>query len=355
MREVAELPDVVLAPVRSKRKVPSVQQLNQLVLLEAEPQPRPLSQRPPDPVFEVTSSASDPEEMRHSSSEVGAGTEGCEEDLTDPEEVEEQLESTLCNLKLLQIREPHSEPSRELTHCSAFDLEDSLVYTMDDGETFTGDVHESSQREVVPHWGVAEEEDVEEEEDSFENGALQLTAKLDPEGLLCDAGAWREEVQTARDQVTQPEASEDFHIASGDAQEEVQSHANASGFFTSAAQPAEAANLALHPVVSHITAKKALDPQVKIARLSAQIARLYADVVRDLDAPARAVWDELYKLFQAKMAVDLTDEDQCEIERYVFEQLPTESTDLIWKVYKVLHLEQERDRCQRMVESTLVS
>lgn len=68
-----------------------------------------------------------------------------------------------------------------------------------------------------------------------------------------------------------------------------------------------------------------------------------------MDAPARLVWDELYSLFKAKISADLTDEDQSEIERFVFESLPTESTDLIWKVYKVLHLEQERDRCQKLL------
>merc|ERR1712226_1649788 len=95
---------------------------------------------------------------------------------------------------------------------------------------------------------------------------------------------------------------------------------------------------------------KAMDrAAAKVVKLTSQIDKLYMDVVRDFDAPARVVWEELYTLFQEKMAVDLTDEDQSEIERYVFEQLPTESTDMIWKVYKVLHLEQERDRYQRML------
>eukprot|EP00913_Durusdinium_trenchii_P022706 g21325.t1 len=51
-------------------------------------------------------------------------------------------------------------------------------------------------------------------------------------------------------------------------------------------------------------------PDAQVARLTAQIQRLYADVVRDLDRPARKVWDELYALFQEKMRVDLTDEDR---------------------------------------------
>eukprot|EP00435_Cladocopium_sp_Y103_P028265 s1172_g7.t1 len=98
------------------------------------------------------------------------------------------------------------------------------------------------------------------------------------------------------------------------------------------------------------------DPAAQVERLSAQISRLYMDVVRDLDASARKVWDELYVLFQAlhgkeKMRIDMTDEDQSEIEAFIFEHLPTESTELIWKVYKVLYLEQERDRFRKLLES----
>jgi len=91
---------------------------------------------------------------------------------------------------------------------------------------------------------------------------------------------------------------------------------------------------------------------LKVARLNAQVLRLHADVARDLDPEGLAVWDELYQFFRAKVSADLTDEDQNEIERFVFERLPTESTDLILKVYKVLHLEQERDRYQQMVAAT---
>lgn len=92
--------------------------------------------------------------------------------------------------------------------------------------------------------------------------------------------------------------------------------------------------------------------RAKLTKLTTQISRLHRDVEKDVDAAGRrGVWQELYQLFRAKMAIDLTDEDQIEIERYVFEQLPTESTDLIWKVYKVLHLEQELDRCQRRLTS----
>eukprot|EP00927_Polykrikos_kofoidii_P084900 TRINITY_DN9087_c0_g1_i1.p1 TRINITY_DN9087_c0_g1~~TRINITY_DN9087_c0_g1_i1.p1 ORF type:complete len:885 (-),score=157.07 TRINITY_DN9087_c0_g1_i1:68-2722(-) len=85
----------------------------------------------------------------------------------------------------------------------------------------------------------------------------------------------------------------------------------------------------------------------KVRKLDSQISRQYDEVVRDLNPASRGVWDELHQLFQSKMESDLTDEDQSEIERYIFESLTTDNTDLIWKVYKVLHLEQERDRCQK--------
>jgi len=91
---------------------------------------------------------------------------------------------------------------------------------------------------------------------------------------------------------------------------------------------------------------------LKAARLSAQVLRLHADIAKNLDPEEHAVWEELYQLFRAKMSVDLTDEDQSEIERFVFERLPTKSTDLVLKVYKILHLEQERDRYQLIIAAT---
>jgi len=86
-----------------------------------------------------------------------------------------------------------------------------------------------------------------------------------------------------------------------------------------------------------------------VGSLGKKIERLYRDIVKDMDAPARVVWDGLYGLFKAKMAADLTEEDQQDIERFVFEQLSTENQNLIWKVYQVLSLEQERDRNQRLL------
>merc|ERR1712039_1160950 len=75
----------------------------------------------------------------------------------------------------------------------------------------------------------------------------------------------------------------------------------------------------------------------KWRRISSQITKLYEEVVRDLDAPTREIWDDLYRLFRAKMACeDLTVADYSEIEKHIYEKLPTENTDLIMKVAKIL-------------------
>ncbi|CAK0882073.1 unnamed protein product [Prorocentrum cordatum] len=86
--------------------------------------------------------------------------------------------------------------------------------------------------------------------------------------------------------------------------------------------------------------------ELKAERLAAQISRLHSDVVGALPPAARAVWGELHALFQEKVKSEqLTEEEESEIERFVFDRLPTEKmqSDLILKVYKVLHLERERD------------
>jgi len=187
----------------------------------------------------------------------------------------------------------------ELTHNSAF--EDSLLYTSTSVDDF--DIPDLSH---VPEWNAEE--------------PFALTSTLDGDGLLCDACDARfleERCEAAHEQGDQSTSEVDKRVQE-----------------TSPAGP-------LRP-------QSVRAPEAEVARLTAQISRLYVDVVRDLDARARNVWDELYSLFQDKMAVDMTDEDQNEIEAFIFEHLPTESTDLIWKVYKVLHLEQERDRLQRL-------
>jgi len=85
------------------------------------------------------------------------------------------------------------------------------------------------------------------------------------------------------------------------------------------------------------------------ARLRNQVSLLHDDAVKDLDAPARLVWDSLYRLLRAKMAAELTEEDHRDVERYIFEELPPEHTDLISKVCKILPLQQECDRCQELL------
>lgn len=87
------------------------------------------------------------------------------------------------------------------------------------------------------------------------------------------------------------------------------------------------------------------------ARLRAQVSQLHDDAVKDLDAQARLVWDSLYRLLRAKMAAELTDDDMVEVERYIFEELPSEHTDLISKACKILPLQQECDRCQALIEN----
>lgn len=87
------------------------------------------------------------------------------------------------------------------------------------------------------------------------------------------------------------------------------------------------------------------------ARLRTQVSHLHDEAVKDLDAPTRLAWDSLYRLLRAKMAAELTAEDHREVERYIFEELPPEHTDLISKVCKILPLQQECDRCQEMLDN----
>eukprot|EP00927_Polykrikos_kofoidii_P073197 TRINITY_DN69268_c0_g1_i1.p1 TRINITY_DN69268_c0_g1~~TRINITY_DN69268_c0_g1_i1.p1 ORF type:complete len:382 (+),score=60.45 TRINITY_DN69268_c0_g1_i1:109-1254(+) len=86
----------------------------------------------------------------------------------------------------------------------------------------------------------------------------------------------------------------------------------------------------------------------RIHRLHRQISRLSDDMVRDLDAPAREVWDNLYLLFRAKMASEeLSVGAYAEIEKHIFEELPIESTEFIFKVTKILQLELEAQQGQQ--------
>lgn len=220
--------------------------------------------------------------------------------------------------------------------CSVFDSslgpddpwQDSLAFTAtgalhpDDAAGWSEDYYDDEDFEEV--------EDVDDLDDD-----LQLTAHLNSDGLLCD--------QVVTWAVT------DAHINSGASDEvpvqELASHA--------VAEPMGVAEAADHEPELSRSSKQCAQLVKNVRRLTAQITREYGNIVKDMDASARVVWDELYSLFKAKIAAELTDEDQSEIERFVFESLPTESTDLIWKVYKVLHLEQERDRYQKLLAERL--
>lgn len=210
--------------------------------------------------------------------------------------------------------------------------------------------------EVVVSWNVAASLDGPDAEEASsahltrvelgEDGdfSLQLTGQFDSDGLLCDP-YW-----------LPPSPSSSSRVASMAAGDTVHDQWDTLGGLREPAdelgepmeEPEEATS-------DHARgAAGARDPQTqlrqRISKLSRQISRLYGEVVQDLPPAAREVWDELYRLFREKMEVedDLTDEDQIEIERYVFQQLPTESMgEKIYNIYRCLHLESERDNCQR--------
>lgn len=160
-------------------------------------------------------------------------------------------------------------------------------------------------------------------------------AERNTDGLLCDCVSGKEREDTNPLCSTLSAGSEAPPVA----------QRQSVNVFPSLAEQAQ------DPAVDQGASERVLQLENRIFRLGSQISRLLNQVTRDLDAEARRVWGELYQLFQTKMDTDLTDEDQTEIEAYIFEHLPSESTDLIYPVYKVLHLEQERDRCRRLLAS----
>ncbi|CAE7745572.1 Nek1, partial [Symbiodinium pilosum] len=279
--EVAELPDVVVAAARTSRNVPSVQQL---LKMDDSPVKRLLQRnggrltqaalKEAEPVVEEVTIRPDFEDRQEEPAVYVA--DRCQEDIM------EELETAQCGA--------------ELTCQSAF--EDSLLYT---GTSYGDGTLESP---LEPEWNVEEVLSSEE--------PLALTATLDRDGLLCDAC----------DRRFLPESAEEADV---DAVQELDGPVDEE-FETTIAEDKELSfSGALH---------RDRQAEAEVARLNAQIKRLYSDVVRDLDAGARAVWDELYALFQDKMGIEMTDEDQSEIEAFIFEHLPTESTELIWRVYK---------------------
>ncbi|CAE8601750.1 unnamed protein product, partial [Polarella glacialis] len=344
-REVADLPDVVVAHVRPSRNVPSVQQL---LKLDDSPVKALLARHAArGPARGPTGMSPDPEVSTMTPEEARRLSAAEDEATIRPAEVEEEVEqdelpewdgpeeeypeeeypdgsasecdspAPLGAMRLLQPRRSGSGllEGGELTHGSAFDGEDSLMYTLED--TDASRMFESSSRSRAssrgdrtgPLLGVEVKWDIEADRAASQ---MRLTAKLDSDGLLCDAEVWHVGPRGAPlglGQGDPPEVEEEVGVD----EEEPR------------AQPVPEKEPVLpEPLRLPTKTRAAPDPRAQVARLKAQISRLYADVVQDLDAPARTVWDELYALFQAKMAIDLTDEDQSEIERYVFEQLPTE-------------------------------
>eukprot|EP00929_Paragymnodinium_shiwhaense_P031931 TRINITY_DN17785_c0_g1_i1.p1 TRINITY_DN17785_c0_g1~~TRINITY_DN17785_c0_g1_i1.p1 ORF type:complete len:787 (-),score=130.23 TRINITY_DN17785_c0_g1_i1:213-2573(-) len=252
---------------------------------------------------------------------------------------------------------------------------DSLAYTADDSLAYTGTNAAlgitSGMTDAVVTWNVtaAISDGLEEElpEDDVPS-PLKLSAALDSNGLLCDA-QWHRSPSKASGRVSEDEVEENIEIEEDE--EDVDDIADDPTEIREeselmAEQQVEECTLPPPSTPpppeadvsdsSPATAAKKLDQRLllerQIKKVGSQIQRAYADVSKQLDEPARAVWDDLHSLFQQKMAMasELTDDDQSDIERYVFENLPTESTDLIWTVYKVLHLEQERDRFRRRLE-----
>lgn len=97
-----------------------------------------------------------------------------------------------------------------------------------------------------------------------------------------------------------------------------------------------------------------INAKKKWRKLRAQIHEQHEEVVRRLDAPSRLAWDSLYRMLWAQMGVDseLPEEEvYSKVEKYVFEELKPEHTDLILKACKILPLEQECDRCRAIWEA----
>jgi len=370
VREVAELPDVVVPcygrSALVSRNVPSVQQLLQ---------ERTLGKAPDFATTASTTIGLPSEEATMMPADAGPG------------------DSQHARPRPPRLPwQPGHASYAEQTACSAFEASvfaDSLAYTEEDAE-LSGDTEPGPSLNVIVGWEVQESrvasgmahsdreegtdmtEEIEEEietkpedgqvdeqaellaseEDtceiaevsaawSIEDGPVDSDprlAELDSNGLLCDA------LQRPNSESSEERSLDQVDTILPDAVESPRTRESARESAPSK-EPLEPSGQELAQL------------ERRSQRMSSQITHLYNDVVKDLDARARAVWDELYSLFQTKiqMASEFTDEDQNEIERYVFEQLPTESTDLIWKVYKVLHLEQERDRCLRLISRARAS
>ncbi|CAK8990698.1 unnamed protein product [Durusdinium trenchii] len=244
--EVAELPDVVMVAPRPSRNVVTVEQL-----LSKDNSPiKRLLQRNGGSMTQAALQDIQEEEV---TLRPGFPAFPTQEDVE--AEIAEEIEEGA----------DHEGDDAELTARSAF--EDSLMYTSSTlAASRIGPEHEQEDHPDEP----------------------EMTTEID--GLLCDT--WRtlkledeavhqadEAFSTVAEAVEAAEAEVEEKIS-----EELQEDTPAPA--PTGAPPS--APLAHEP-----------SPDAQVARLTAQIQRLYADVVRDLDRPARKVWDELYALFQA--------------------------------------------------------
>lgn len=96
--------------------------------------------------------------------------------------------------------------------------------------------------------------------------------------------------------------------------------------------------------------KRGADKRVR--RLGRQITQLYNDAVKDLDLDTRVIFDDLYRIFRAKViGADPSSptSDTSDIQRHIFEELPVENTDLIFKATRILSLEAECEKYQRIL------
>lgn len=289
----------------------------------------------------------------------------------------------------------------DLTCCSAFEdtgYEDSLAFTLEDTAALSDMVSTAIDRKSEGSDILGSELDVDPSSTCASHldatscsdfDGLHLTANFDSDGLLCDM-RWKLSDTTA----TTPEPEELFGPDQldlpGDADEPDILEEEGGGTVSPAwrvrdapeSPPSTTVKVQDVPTAPPSTTLKVVEEQTlqpeilpvvepslatptqrpvpvqcstearkaraerRLRGLTSQICRLHREVTKGLDAKGQANWDALCQLFRSKMQkdTDLTDEDQFEIERYVFERLPVHSANLL-KVYKVLHLELERDRC----------
>eukprot|EP00928_Gymnodinium_smaydae_P035092 TRINITY_DN24758_c0_g1_i3.p1 TRINITY_DN24758_c0_g1~~TRINITY_DN24758_c0_g1_i3.p1 ORF type:complete len:863 (-),score=227.21 TRINITY_DN24758_c0_g1_i3:81-2669(-) len=280
------------------------------------------------------------------------GREEVEAEEVEEEDVEEDEDSVVADaepprLRVLQRVGAPDEGAAELTGCSAFggaSMADSLAYSDATSLSYSRTVASATVADAAPEEDCSDgsagsEANGVHSGSSGGSGELGALARVDSRGLLCDV-AWR---------VTTPGAHvAPAAVAAEEGEEDPSPRSPADGP-SAAAEAAAVLQSAPAQSKTQSLAQRERERALKRVRsLDAQIARLYEAVAKDLDAPARAIWEDLYSLFQ-KIACEPSEKDQTEMDRYIFEQLPTDNMEQLWNVYKVLHLEQERDLCRRLL------